>query len=402
MATSLPSPVSDFLSVKTETRTPATVDEAAEIIRHARAAGTAIFAFGEREGTAPHAKPGTRLGSGHLNSLVDFPARDMTITVQAGMTIESLQKHLGTEGLELPVDCNGTVGGSLAANQSGPRRTTRGTLRDYLIGIEFLDDEGKLIHAGGRVVKNVAGYDLMKMHVGAWGTLGFITQATFKVFPKPQVRVWTIFGISTAELPAMLERLHASNARPPIVEVLNANDVRKRNETSGLELPVHEPWLILVSFEEKAETVMHQQALLAEEISGATILDLQSVEGVKAAKLLSALGPTGFATAGVLPSKLASYLVQLAAAEPGLSLHAHAGCGVVHLGHAEELSPSRIAALKPTDGNFRTSRGEPIGGFRNIEWELMRTLKRTLDPHNVFNPGVLFPVDSLAPPRTAS
>lgn len=329
----------------------------------------------------------------------------MTITVQAGMTIRTLRKHLAAEGLELPVDCDGTVGGSLASDRCGPRRTARGTLRDYLIGIEFLDDEGKLIHAGGRVVKNVAGYDLMKMHIGAYGTLGFITQATFKVLPEPASRAWTVFGVGTAALAPTLDRLHLSNARPPIVEVLNANATRRVVETIGIDLPTQEQWLILVGFEEKPETVKHQQSALADELRGAPVRDVRTFEGGQAYSILAALSKSGFARAGVLPSRLAEALSRMAAAEPELRLQAHAGCGVIQLNHDEQLTTARVAALKPADGNFRTSTGEPIGGLRpgrDLEWGLMRTLKQTLDPHNLFNPGVLFPIDSLAPAlRTA-
>ena len=388
-----------------ETRSPANVEEAAALIRAARVAGTAVYPRGSNakssSGVDPdRPKPGVILEATKLDALIDFPARDMTITVQAGMTIETLQKHLAAEGLELPVDCGGTVGGSLATNRSGPRRTSRGTLRDYLIGIEFLDDEGKLIHAGGRVVKNVAGYDLMKMHVGAHGTLGFLTQATFKVFPKPECRAWTVFDLAAAELPAMLERMHTSSARPPIVEVLNANFVAAR--LADIAHAAGGGWIIAVGFEEKAVTVKHQQTVLADELRGSTIRDLRTLDGAAAEHLLTALSGVGIASAGVLPSRLADYLMHCSAAEPQLGLHAHAGSGVVHLHHDEAWSAARVAALKPTEGNFRTVLGEPIGAVRDLERELMRTLKSTLDPHNVFNPGVLFPIDSLVPaPRTA-
>src|SRR4029077_853691 len=124
------------------------------------------------------------------NRVIDYPARDMTITVQAGLPIAVLQRTLATENQRLPLDVPrpelATLGGALATNVSGPRRYGFGTLRDYVIGITTVNDEGHEVKAGGRVVKNVAGYDLCKLHVGALGTLGVITQVTLKLRPLPE------------------------------------------------------------------------------------------------------------------------------------------------------------------------------------------------------------------------
>src|SRR5207253_9213768 len=125
-----------------------------------------------------------------LAEVIDYPARDMTITVQAGITLARLQALLATEKQRLPVDVphpdRATLGGALATNASGPRRLGFGTLRDYVIGMTVVNDEGQEVKAGGRVVKNVAGYDLCKLHVGALGTLGVISQATLKLRPRPE------------------------------------------------------------------------------------------------------------------------------------------------------------------------------------------------------------------------
>jgi glycolate oxidase FAD binding subunit len=113
---------------------------------------------------------------------------DMTVTVEAGCTIAALQDALGAAGQWLPIDppCpeETTVGGLIAANLSGPLRASQGTVRDLLLGLTVIGADGVVIRGGGRVVKNVAGYDLPKMHVGALGTLGVIVEATFKVRPR--------------------------------------------------------------------------------------------------------------------------------------------------------------------------------------------------------------------------
>src|SRR5207249_10267822 len=126
--------------------------------------------------------PGVAVATTALHQVIDFPARDLTITVQTGITIARLNEITRAEGLQLPIDVpdpeRSTLGGAIACNVSGPRRYGYGTFRDYVLGITTVNDRGELASAGGRVVKNVAGYDLMKLHTGALGTLGVITRVT--------------------------------------------------------------------------------------------------------------------------------------------------------------------------------------------------------------------------------
>src|SRR4029079_11206541 len=95
-----------------------------------------------------------------------------------------------------------------------------GTLRDYVIGISFVTDDGVEVKAGGRVVKNVAGYDLMKLQIGAVGTLGVITQLTLKVKPKPEASSAVVFGLDAKAVPEVLDLLHGSRSRSVAVELL--------------------------------------------------------------------------------------------------------------------------------------------------------------------------------------
>ena len=169
---------------------PASVAELSDIVRRCAANGDAIYPVGG--GTMlgwglPPTKPGLAIDLRGLDQVIDYPARDMTITVQAGISIARLQEILRAERQQLPVDVplpdRATIGGAIATNASGPRRFGYGTLRDYVIGISVVNDRGEEVKAGGRVVKNVAGYDLMKLYTGSFGTLGIITQVTLKVKP---------------------------------------------------------------------------------------------------------------------------------------------------------------------------------------------------------------------------
>src|SRR5262249_42814250 len=120
-----------------------------------------------------------------LNRLLEHKAEDMTATVEAGSTLTALQRELAKRGQWLPVDPPNaerlSIGALLSTNANGPRRFGFGTARDYLIGMTAVLADGRVIHAGGKVVKNVAGYDLMKLFIGSRGSLGVIVEATFKV-----------------------------------------------------------------------------------------------------------------------------------------------------------------------------------------------------------------------------
>ena len=156
-------------------------------------------------------EPDTVVAMSGLARVVDYPARDMTITVEAGMRMDELQATLATERQRLPIDIaqsgRATLGGALATNTSGPRRFGHGTFRDYVIGISSVDAHGRAFKAGGRVVKNVAGYDICKLLVGSRGTLAIVTQVTLKLRPLAETSalLWCAFD-SFAAIDRALER----------------------------------------------------------------------------------------------------------------------------------------------------------------------------------------------------
>ncbi len=125
----------------------------------------------------------------HLNHLVDYSPADMVVTVQAGMPFRQLKRVLAEHGQMLPLDPlshpDATIGGIVATGISGPLRTMYGTLRDMVIGLRTVYPSGQIVRTGGKVVKNVAGYDMSKLFIGSLGTLAFISEITFKVRPLP-------------------------------------------------------------------------------------------------------------------------------------------------------------------------------------------------------------------------
>ncbi|HET7467334.1 MAG TPA: FAD-binding oxidoreductase [Candidatus Dormibacteraeota bacterium] len=171
---------------------PRTAEELASTLRDAASAGKAVTPVGGGRAAGmggPTARVDVELHVAGLDRVIEHSAADMVVTVEAGITLEALQETLGKAGQFLPLDPfnspGHTIGGLLATGWSGPLRLRYGSVRDFLIGIRVALPDGKLASAGGRVVKNVSGYDLMKLHVGALGTLGVIVAASFKVFPRP-------------------------------------------------------------------------------------------------------------------------------------------------------------------------------------------------------------------------
>ncbi len=369
-------------------RRPATVAEVGDLVRQVRTARHGVYPVGGRttlDVGLPPTKPGVALDTTALNGVIDYPARDMTITVQAGITVAALRAELAKEGQWLPVDVaspeRATLGGVVALNQSGPRRCGYGTLRDYVIGISFVTDDGVEVKAGGRVVKNVAGYDLMKLQIGAVGTLGVVTQVTLKVKPKPEAAAAVVFGCSGDALGPVLDLLHNSKSRPVAVEVLN----REAWRAADLGPAGDSPWVVAVGFEEKAATVAWQRATLLDELKTAPVRDV--ADAPDSGKMWAALTALQLrpesrfiGKTGVLPSKTAAGLANSA----GL-VHAHALTGVVWT-HGEAPADGAVLRRCPV----AEKKTLPVWGKPPAAGDLMRHVKTTLDPDNVFNPGRLF------------
>src|SRR5215469_8474406 len=156
------------------------------------------------------------LSTARLNRIVEHAWADLTVTVEAGCVFSDLQHALAPHGQRLALDPlwpdRATIGGILSTNDSGVWRLTYGGLRDLLIGITLVLPDGTIARSGGKVVKNVAGYDLPKLATGALGTLGVITQAIFRLHPLPHnTRTLTLAPHSAAEAQALLLALQDSN-----------------------------------------------------------------------------------------------------------------------------------------------------------------------------------------------
>jgi glycolate oxidase FAD binding subunit len=196
-----------------------------------------------------------------LNRLLEHEPADMTATAQAGIRMADLQRHLGPSGqflaLDPPLVQGATLGGILAANLSGPLRCHYGTLRDLVLGIRVAHADGTITKGGAKVVKYHAGYDMPKLYIGSWGTLGIILEATFRVYPRPVAQQgWWLPTPDMESAQAMAIGILGSHLVPNRVELLDG--------VAGLACgaPGHGPAL-LVSCAGVPEAVQGQASDLA-------------------------------------------------------------------------------------------------------------------------------------------
>jgi len=165
---------------------------------------------------------------GALGRLLEHKSEDMTATVEAGITLADLQQQLAARGQWLPIDPPKpeelNIGTILETNASGPRRLGYGTIRDYVIGMTVALADGRLIHSGGKVVKNVAGYDLMKLFIGSRGSLGVIVEATFKVLPLPEREQFVQVQCESLDAAdKLIESLSSSELVPIVMDLHNVS-----------------------------------------------------------------------------------------------------------------------------------------------------------------------------------
>src|SRR5579885_1927297 len=160
-----------------------------------------------------------------MRRLIEYEPRDLTISVEAGMSFAELERTLAANRQMIPLDPgweDSTVGGVIAANLSGPRRRLYGTARDMIIVMSFATLEGKLIRTGGMVVKNVAGLDMAKLMIGSFGTLAAIAVVNFKVTPMPEVERSFLLPFESAGLAIEARnRILSSSLQPAALDLLN-------------------------------------------------------------------------------------------------------------------------------------------------------------------------------------
>jgi glycolate oxidase FAD binding subunit len=316
--------------------------------------------------------PDIVIDTGGLDRIVEHAAGDLVVTAEAGVPLAALQEHVSGAGQWLaldPPEPGATVGGVVATAVSGPRRLRYGTPRDVLIGITIVLADATIAHSGGKVVKNVAGYDLGKLFTGSFGTLGVISQCTFRLHPKP-VSMRVVLA-EPDDVTDAVRRLGPTGA------------VASAIEWDGTSLAV-----VIESIEAGADA---QAEAVCQAIGGETADTLPAGFGARP----WSVGGVGLKVThrlGALRQTLAAVTEQL----PGSRIRANVGSGVVWVGTDDvdlsALDPLR-AAMSDHDGGVVVVEApddvkqevDVWGPVRGME--IMRRIKERFDPDNRMSPG---------------
>ncbi len=360
----------------------------------------------------PATDSGIGISLGKLSRVIDYPARDMTITAEAGITLDALAQTLAAERQWLPVEGAqphaATLGGLMATASSGPRRYGYGTMRDYVIGMSAVDGRGMLFKAGGRVVKNVAGYDFCKLLTGSLGTVGVISQITLKVRPLPERSAFLVCNLRDANVTErLLAALVDSGTTPAAIELL-AGPHWREHESLGL-LRGDAFGRLAVGLEGTDAEVDWMLARLAAEWRASGIDPPHVVIDDAAARLWrdlrefpAAVDAPLVVKAAVLPSRAVEFINLLRELHPAASIQAHAGNGVVIARFAEfeaaDISRKLIGRLHPAaqlaGGSACVLSGTVEGLTRQAVWgnvskstAWMSKVKQQFDPKHLLNPG---------------
>jgi len=377
---------------------PRSSAEVAQAIATAGQSRLAVYPLGGCVGLrygAIATRPGLGLSLAGMNRVIDYPWQDLTITVEAGITLAALSATLAERHQRLPIDVSAperaTIGGAIACNAAGPRRMGHGTLRDYLLGFEAADGRGELFRGGAKVVKNAAGYDLPKLMVGALGSLAVATQVTLMV--RPAADATAALGCWADTLDAA-ELLLADLNRPAVLPVA----IELMQSGSGGRVSIR------ISFEGSPSEIewMAGEVRQAVAARGMTADALAWDQGpaFAAASWLAADASELTLVGTVRPSSITQALHAIGRIA-GASCEAYPTCGVwfarVPCSAADEarrclaeLRPALAAlggacAVVSLPGRCLSSieawGPAPAGG------QLMQVLKRQFDPLGILNPG---------------
>jgi glycolate oxidase FAD binding subunit len=376
---------------------PANEQEVARVMKVAASAGLHVLPRGG--GTKMNWGNPARGGEvvvpmGRMNRVVEHAFGDMTATVQAGCSFQLLQEALDAHGQRVALDPlwpdKATVGGILAVNDSGPLRVRFGSLRDLIIGITLVLPDGTVAKSGGKVVKNVAGYDLPKLATGSLGTLGIITQAIFRLHPTPrESRTITFSAPDTKSITELMLAIQTSKLVPTGVQL-------RAGQSSSLEIDVR--------FEGTCVGCDSQTEQLLQMASATTRID--SSDGVWNARetLWEGNSPAAVCKCTLLPTELQSFVERIRTF-PAQKLTTwrlvaqSVGVGLVRLEASQvDVLADVILALRAgleSGGGSLSILSAPLAvktkmdvwGSAGDALALMRSIKAQFDPMGVLNPG---------------
>jgi glycolate oxidase FAD binding subunit len=415
---------------------PGSAQEVAELVKLAAAENLAVIATGSRSKLGvgmPPARYDIAIDMTRLDRIAAYDPGDLTLAVEAGLPLQKLANVLAEQRQFLPLGVpffdRTTAGGTIASGVDTPLRQLFGTARDYVLGMEFVTGKGNLTKSGGRVVKNVTGYDLHKLMIGALGTLGIITKINFRTFPMPPATCGFVATFETAEAALDLRhRIARSPLSPSTLEILSPGmaelfyaEAAARIESVPLRtnLLSNTKWALTTGFAGSSRVLARYEADLrkmADEVGAIDVAmlsdDLGGAWGRKREFIPIALASSPATTImklSALPTRLAEMIGRGAAEaeSEGLRWVATArGVGVVYFALLPaDVSDDSRRKVSGASQRITMACGE-LGGNVSIPWcpskwktslavwgperadfAQMKKLKSVFDPCGIFAPG---------------
>ena len=382
---------------------PADAEEACRMVRRACSDGTALLPVGNATqlGSKIDWTPAcTLLKTARLVSVAEYDPANQVVTVGSGMSLDALQDLLAENGQWLPIrppqGGTHTLGGLAAAGICGPERLRYGAPRDLILGLKFVSGEGHLITAGGKVVKNVAGYDMARLLVGSFGTLGLITELTYRISSLPQQCRSIAATGSLDQCSTAAAELLRSKLEPNLVVAVP--------EDASLVIGYNSRWRLAAGFEGFQQVIDFQLDRTGEIFAAAGLDDLKiddypAREGFCAEWFTTLSKSPFFVRADLPPDVVPEFLTAAAGVLPEAAVVADFGCGrVFHA--AETLAADDWTRLCSTSAELgghtvvekataEFAHDNDVFGPPRADWRLAHKIKAQLDPHQVFAPGRL-------------
>ncbi len=370
----------------------------------------------------------------HMNKIVEIDEENLTATVQPGVVTLELTKAVEAKGLFYPPDPGSmtisTLGGNINENSGGLRGLKYGVTRDYVIALEIVLANGDIMRTGGKLAKDVAGYDLTRLFVGSEGTLGIITEATLKLLPIPETKKTMLALYQDLEAAARsVSKIIANKIIPTTLEFLDQPTLRVVEEYVQIGLPTDVQAVLLIEQDGPPEVVardlkkMEQVCMQEKAVSVQVAASEEEAEALSMARrtalsALARLKPTTILEDATVPrSEVANMVKAINQIAKKYSLHictfGHAGDGNLHptcptdarnheeMERVEKAFAEIFAKAIELGGTITGEHGVGVMKAPYLEWKLgkegisaMKAIKQGLDPNNIMNPGKVFAKDS--------
>jgi glycolate oxidase len=411
---------------------PLATEEVSAALEIAHRERIPVVARGAASGLSGGAVPvpgGICLSLTRMNHILEINPDELVARVQPGVVNMDLQDALAEYGLFFPPDpaswYMSTLGGNVAENAGGPRCLKYGVTKDYVLGLEVVLADGRVMRTGGRTIKNVAGYDLTSLFVGSEGTLGVVTEITVKLLPKPPARA-TVMGVfdRIEQACAAVNRVITSGVLPLTTEIMDGNSIQAVQSQQDYGLPSGVDAILLIDVEGFPEALIRESDIVAEACRAAGAREVRRAQDEQEAEKLWAGRRAISAALSNLGDKLGEDIAVPRSQIPDMvkriraighkydlrtPIFGHIGDGNLHpylicdrtdpdmMQRVRQAAGEIFAAAIDLGGTLTGEHGIGLAkrdylkrGLDPLARAQMLALKRLFDPHNILNPGKVF------------